>query len=138
LVDPVAQEVLRRFPHAVITLTEVLRAQGATHRAEAHARRLIREVGNRTGRRARRRALYGPGLLAVTEAITRYREGQSLGSCKSTAWLALVLADLPVRDDAWARMDPEHNAACASRFGRRRLRERKRECLGVPCRVESG
>ena len=57
------------------------------------------------------RALHGPGLLAVNEAITRYRDGQGLGSRSSTAWLALVLEDLPVRDDAWARMDPEYNAA---------------------------
>jgi hypothetical protein len=83
----------------------------ATRHAEAHARRLIREAGNRTGRRARRRALHVPGLLAVTEAITRYRNGQGLGSRNSIAWLALVLEDLPIRDDAWARMDPDHNAA---------------------------
>ena len=38
-------------------------------------RRLIREAGNGTGRKARRRALHGPGLLAVTEAIGLYREG---------------------------------------------------------------
>ena len=29
----------------------------------------------------------------------------------AAAWLALVLEDLPVRDDAWARMDPDHNEA---------------------------
>jgi len=172
LVDPVAGEVLRRFPKAGIALVEVLRAQDqrywsyvctnpeccppegtpfdakehpaaakfagrpvlasraalaqtiapvtgeeagamvrADRRAEARARRLIREAGNPTGRRARRRALYGPGLLAVSEAITLYREGQSLPSRNAAAWLALVLEDLPVRDDAWARMDPNHNEA---------------------------
>ena len=96
---------------APVTGEEAEAMTRATHRAEAHARRLIREAGNRTGRKARRRALHGPGLLAVAEAITRYRGGQSFGSFKSTAWLALVLEDLPVRDDAWARMDPEHNEA---------------------------
>jgi len=30
-----------------------------------------------------------------------------LASRNATAWLALVLDDLPVRDDAWARMDPD-------------------------------
>ena len=83
----------------------------ATRRAEARARRLIREVRNRAGRQARRHALRGPGLLAVTEAITRYREGQSFTSRNAVAWLALVLEALPVRDDAWARMDPDHNEA---------------------------
>ena len=83
----------------------------ATRRAEARARRLIREARNRARRQARRHALRGPGLLAVTEAITRYREGQSFTSRNAVAWLALILEDLPVRDDAWARMDPDHNEA---------------------------
>jgi Ni/Co efflux regulator RcnB len=96
---------------APVTGEEAEAMARATRRAEAHARRLIREAGIRTGRKARRRALHGPGLLAVNEAITRYRNGQGLGSRNSTAWLALVLEDLPVRDDAWARMDPEYNAA---------------------------
>jgi hypothetical protein len=172
LVDPVAREVLRRFPEAGIALVEVLRAQDqrywsyvctnpgccppegtpfdakahpaaakfagkpvlasraaleqtiapvtgeeagamvrADRRAEARARRLIREAGNRTGCKARRRALYSPGLLAVSEAIARYREGRRFTSRDAAAWLALVLEDLPVRDDAWARMDPDHNEA---------------------------
>jgi Domain of unknown function (DUF4192) len=51
----------------------------ATRRAEVRARRLIREVGNRTGRKARRRALCSPGLLAVSGAFTRYREGRGPG-----------------------------------------------------------
>ena len=83
----------------------------ATHRAEARARRLIREAGNLAGRKTRHRALYGPGLLAVTDAITRYREGRSFTSRNAAAWLALVLKELPVRDDAWARMDPDHKEA---------------------------
>ena len=172
LVNPVAWEVLWRFPKAGITLTEALRAHDqrywsyvcqdpgccppegtpfdakahtataklagrpvlasraalaqtiapvtgeereamsrATRRAEARARRLIREAGNRTGRKTWRRALYGPGLLAVAESITLYREGRSLASGSAAAWLALVLEDLPVRDDAWARMNPHHGAA---------------------------
>jgi len=172
LVDPVAGEVLRRFPKAGITLVEVLRAKDhrywsyvctnpgccppegtpfdakahpaaakfaskpvlasraalaqtiapvtgeeaaamvrADRRAEARARRLIREAGNHTGRKARRRALHAPGLLAVAEAITIYREGRRFTSRDAAAWLALVLGELPVRDDAWARMDPDHNEA---------------------------
>jgi hypothetical protein len=55
--------------------------------------------------------VHGPGLLAVTDAITRYREGRRLTSRNAAAWLALVLRELAVRDDAWARMDPDRNEA---------------------------
>jgi hypothetical protein len=96
---------------APVTGEEAKAMSRATRRAEARARRLIREAGNRTGRKARRRALHAPGLLAVAEAITLYREGRSFPSGNAAAWLALVLEDLPVRDDAWARMDPDHNEA---------------------------
>jgi hypothetical protein len=51
------------------------------------------------------------GLRAVTEAIAAYRRGGRLGSDDELAWLAFSLADLRVRDDAWARMLPQHAAA---------------------------
>ena len=172
LVDPVAREVLRRFPGAGIGLTDVLRAHDqrywsylcqnprccppdgtpfdakshpaaamfagrpvlasrqalaqtiappdgqeaaamrqATRRATARARRLIKEAGNPARPGSRRRALRGPGLEAVAEAIAAYREGGSITEPDDVAWLALALRELPVRDDAWARMSPEHNAA---------------------------
>jgi Domain of unknown function (DUF4192) len=50
------------------------------------------------------------GLAAVQEAVTTYRDGRTLGIDQLT-WLAIALSSLPVRDDAWARMDPEHRDA---------------------------
>jgi hypothetical protein len=51
------------------------------------------------------------GLAAVGEAIGTYRAGNQLTSGGQFAVLAVTLADLRVRDDAWARMVPEHAAA---------------------------
>jgi Domain of unknown function (DUF4192) len=48
------------------------------------------------------------GRAAVGQAIRRYRAGESITSGDELAWLAVLLADLRVRDDAWARMDPRH------------------------------
>ena len=48
---------------------------------------------------------------AVQAAIAAYRDGGSISDAGRYAWLALVLTSLPVRDDAWARMDPAHRDA---------------------------
>jgi hypothetical protein len=74
----------------------------ATRRAEQLASRRITSGGQR--------ALDEQGLSAVRDAITAYRDGGSVSLARH-AWLALVLTSLPVRDDAWARMDPAHRAA---------------------------
>jgi hypothetical protein len=50
------------------------------------------------------------GQIAVDDAIRRYRAGQRL-STGQAAWLTVALRQLRVRDDAWARMDPEYRAA---------------------------
>jgi hypothetical protein len=75
----------------------------ATRRAERTATRLIARDGPR--------ALYRPGLGAVQHAIRTYRSGGTLTPDARHAWLALALLQLPVRDDAWARMDPAHQDA---------------------------
>jgi hypothetical protein len=51
------------------------------------------------------------GRKAVRRAVKVYRSGGSLTETTGLTWLAVLLDDLPVRDDAWARMDPAHNAA---------------------------
>jgi hypothetical protein len=51
------------------------------------------------------------GLSAVQEVIARYQDGGRLDSDDEAAWLSVALADLRVRDDAWARMEPGHRAA---------------------------
>jgi hypothetical protein len=75
----------------------------ATRRAEQTAIRLVTQGGQR--------GIEGPGLTAVRDAISLYRDGGSLSPETRHAWLALVLLQLPVRDDAWARMDPAHRDA---------------------------
>jgi Domain of unknown function (DUF4192) len=48
------------------------------------------------------------GRSAVQHAIKLYRGGGSIASRDQLAWLAVLLGDLRVRDDAWARMDRGH------------------------------
>jgi hypothetical protein len=84
----------------------------ATRNAQQRATRLITRAGQQgQGHRARRRALLQPGLKAVADALGLYRAGLRFESCKDAAWLALALQSLQVRDDAWARMLPEHREA---------------------------
>jgi hypothetical protein len=51
------------------------------------------------------------GREAVRAAIGSYRRGGRITDHDQLAWLTFVLADLRVRDDAWARMEPRHRAA---------------------------
>jgi hypothetical protein len=74
----------------------------ATRRAARDTARLTETEGPR--------ALDREGLPAVQAAIAAYRNGQSI-SCSKLASLSVVLTRLPVRDDAWARMDPAHRHA---------------------------
>ena len=53
----------------------------------------------------------GPVSRAVRAAIGLYRDGGSIVPAIGYAWLALVLTRLRIRDDAWARMDPNHRDA---------------------------
>jgi hypothetical protein len=51
------------------------------------------------------------GRRSVRLAVTRYRRGGQLTDHHDElAWLGVALTDMRVRDDAWARMDPEYNA----------------------------
>ena len=75
----------------------------ATRRAERTAGRLIARDGPG--------AIDDPGLAAVLDVIGIYRDGGSLRPDARSAWLALALIRLPIRDDAWARMDPAHRGA---------------------------
>ncbi len=48
------------------------------------------------------------GRREVQRAIRRYRSGGSIHSIEHLAWLAVLLSDIRVRDDAWARMHPAY------------------------------
>ena len=50
------------------------------------------------------------GQLAVDDAVRRCRDGEPVGTAQA-AWLTVALREQRVRDDAWARMDPDHRAA---------------------------
>jgi hypothetical protein len=50
------------------------------------------------------------GQIAVRDAIRRYRDGGQV-PVEHAALLTVALGQLRVRDDAWARMDPEHREA---------------------------
>jgi hypothetical protein len=84
--------------------------RSATRKAE---RQVAARVGRMTPVRhriARRRLVAAVGQPMIADAIGRYRAGDTIGP-ESAAWLTVALRELRVRDDAWARMLPEHNAA---------------------------
>ena len=57
------------------------------------------------------RLVISQGRRAVREAIGVYRGGGRITDADTFAWLAVSLVHLAVRDDAWARMVPEHRQA---------------------------
>jgi Domain of unknown function (DUF4192) len=90
-------------------------AQAAAMRSAT--RKTERQVAARVGRMApvrrriaRRRLVAAVGQPMIADAIGRYRAGDAIGP-ESAAWLTVALRELRVRDDAWARMLPEYNAA---------------------------
>jgi hypothetical protein len=95
-------------------------ADGETAMAMRRATRVAeRQVARCVGRMARagrrvggRRLIAAVGQPMVVEAIRRYRGGEELG-IEFAAWVTLALRELRVRDDAWARMLPEHGDAHA-------------------------
>jgi hypothetical protein len=46
------------------------------------------------------------GITAVQAAIQRFQQGGDLTPSEA-AWLAVVLRDIQVRDDAWSRLEAE-------------------------------
>jgi Domain of unknown function (DUF4192) len=73
-----------------------------------------RALIDRAGRKQRGdplRPVIDEGRRAVREAIAVYREGGRITDDDRFALLAVSLVNLPVRDDAWARMVPEHREA---------------------------
>jgi hypothetical protein len=83
----------------------------ATRRAEQRAALLITPAGDSGQKAPARRRLADAGLGAVAQVIGRYRRNGRPVTGPEAAWLTVVLQALRVRDDAWARMDPSHQAA---------------------------
>jgi hypothetical protein len=105
--------VLRTREDLVATLAPLNGKPGqaaakAARKAEDRAAGLIARV-QRSGRNRQARSLLAAaGIQSVTQALATYRDGKKITNADQIAWLCLVLRDLRVRDDAWARMDPEH------------------------------
>jgi hypothetical protein len=53
-------------------------------------------------------AAWGQLMSAARDAITCYRDGGTITDHLQLARIALALTAMPIRDDAWARMQPRH------------------------------
>jgi Domain of unknown function (DUF4192) len=83
-------------------------ARRANLRAVQRANTLVAKVG-RTGKRGEgRRVIAAAGISSVIQVLAAYRRGPGVSNLDQLAWITVVLRDLRVRDDAWARMDPGH------------------------------
>jgi Domain of unknown function (DUF4192) len=83
------------------------RISRATVRAQLRLSQLV-DYGAADGDRDPKLRAVRTGRREIQRAIRRYRSGGSIDSIERLAWLAVLVADLRVRDDAWARMDPAH------------------------------
>ena len=81
----------------------------AIERASVRAQALMDRARRGTG--SPLRLVVSHGRRAVREAIRVYRGGGRISDADRIAWLAVSLAHLAVRDDAWARMVPEYRQA---------------------------
>ena len=68
----------------------------------------LADVGEAAGDSDPRLRVTRVGRSQVQQAIREYRAGGRIDSVPHLAWLAVLLSDIRVRDDAWARMTPEH------------------------------
>ena len=83
----------------------------ATRLAERHVSQILAKVTKSTRVGAARHLIAAQGLAAVSSLIGIYRAGGQYSTDYQLAWLSVTLKDLRVRDDAWARMDPQDRGA---------------------------
>jgi Domain of unknown function (DUF4192) len=87
----------------------------AAESARQATERALRRVGEFIAAAAQEadgeRRLVEAGREAVRAAIGIYRRGGQITDHDQLAWLTVTVADLRVRDDAWARMEPKFRAA---------------------------
>ena len=95
---------------APVTGAAAAAMEQATSRARAREAGLTGQAPGRTGGSATGPVVVA-GRRAVADALAVYRAGGQLTDDDQLAWLSVVLAHLPVRDDAWSRMDPAHRDA---------------------------
>jgi hypothetical protein len=86
-------------------------AESASQATERALRRAGEFIAAPAGEADGQRRLVEAGREAVRAAIGIYRRGGQITDHDQLAWLAVTVADLRVRDDAWARMEPKFRAA---------------------------
>lgn len=79
----------------------------ATEQARLRLARLVAD-GEAAGDPDPRLRVTRAGRQQLQQAIRHYRAGGRIDSIAHLAWLAVLLSDIRVRDDAWARMTPAH------------------------------
>jgi Domain of unknown function (DUF4192) len=84
--------------------------RGVTLQAQLRLAQLV-DLGKAEGDRDPRLRATRTGRKEIQRAIRLYRSGGRFDRIQHLAWLAVLLADIRVRDDAWARMDPAHRDA---------------------------
>ncbi len=95
---------------ALVTGEAAEAMERAIERACAQEQALVGQA-EREGSGNPLRLAISEGRRAVREAIGLYRGGGRNTDADAFARLAVSLVNLPVRDDAWARMVPEHREA---------------------------
>jgi hypothetical protein len=101
---------------APLTGETALAMAAAIEAAQARAAALVEQAGA-GGSRDSLRLLTREGRRAVRDAIGRYRRGERITAPAQLGWLMVALANLPVRDDAWARMEPAHREGHLALWG---------------------
>ena len=101
---PDRQALVRTIQRAGGTSDTIARA---TQQARLRLARIV-HAGEAAGERDPKLRATRIGRKEVQRAIRLYRSGGSIRSVGQLAWLAVLLGDIRVRDDAWARMDPAH------------------------------
>ena len=86
-------------------------AESVSQATERAVRRAAEFVTAPAGEADGLRRFVEAGREAVRAAIGIYRRGGQITDHDELAWLTIALADLRVRDDAWARMEPRFRAA---------------------------
>jgi Domain of unknown function (DUF4192) len=86
-------------------------AESVSQATERALRRAAEFIAAPAGEADGLRRFVEAGREAVRAAIGIYRRGGQITDRDQLAWLAVTLADLRVRDDAWARMEPKFRAA---------------------------
>lgn len=96
---------LARDPDSIESMTR------AVERARRRATNLIDKTLSITADGDPLQAIADAGRKSVRLVVARYRRDGELKDQDEIAWLGLTLTDLRVRDDAWARMEPQFNDA---------------------------